>query len=861
MAQAPTGTQVPVLGTVVLLLDDEAEAIGNQFLRLCQALDPVVQGRVQMLRVTQNEARQLVAMRVTDQQHQLVTADTYATRGAVNVMTFSSAQADPNATQTAANLPQTSHGATQDFESALHAAIQDALRIAGTDPLAEHGFALVPNELAVHLVGRVDAPLLAQVAAATQTITEHISAQTDARRFALLVAASPLDGNGRDSSPNHGAWQDAARRQPWDQMLSWDSHQPPLLYAFLFEAWDEAGRFHERPQLHYSVAEALFALFATGMLERREFKEAMDLSTAATEGTNGRMRVGSIGTSLITSPTQGMVDFLAYRLASDALLLRGLLGEEGAMRSPEIRDSLPQQTKDDAERWLRGLWQQRVFPDFHELPRGLPSRKLENGAHSTWHPLAISTAGPTPQAVLWRWQGTRRPLDQQQFWELAVQNEYETTGDVAEWRAKTEAHYQAIQATLRDELTKAIEQRTQMPEGIIRATEFTQSVRGLLAAEKQRLAHDAAEQQRQLDQHYVAFADLVRRHHPANGVTDRANPPARPDVPLMPNNLEALTHETLDTKFERVPMPATLILVAVVMALVGAVAVNAVPNIPGFAHWPTQWQMLFTGMNRHLVGIGAMLLLFVLASLGALVHFAQLRRWQRHFIGERMLLRLDQAKQFERQQMLDTLDQLMSDLELAQANLASWTTEIHDEAKDLTRIAGAIAEEFKTSPTLSRDIFIAQGTIWEGNHPEEFYLQLRARQPENRLILSFLQFVQARAGGVPNALNERRLQQLTLSFIYDYLRANAKDDPFTDWTHETAEATIARAVQAARVAIQPLPAGRPLGHFTAIMAHGSVNWVPRIAQEDHAVLLPAPTPHWCFVVRATTRAQHTLVQG
>ena len=870
MAQIPTGTQVALLGTVVLLLDNEAEEIGRQFLRLCLTLDPVAQARVKLLRVTQDSAGRLMATPFAEAHQQLVVT------GQRNATATATAEhpylpfTDPNATQFASSFSQASTLGAQDFESALRGAIQEALRISGTEPLTEHGYALVANELAVHLVGRIDAPLLASVAEATSKITRTISAQTDARRFALLLAAAPQEGPsspataqpGLSPSQKHVAWQTIAKQQPWETLLSWHGgQQPSLLYAFLFEAWDEAGRFHERPQLYYAMAEALFALFATGMLEQRAFKEALDLSTAATEGTTGLMRIGSIGGSMITSPTQGMIEFLAYRLAADVLLRRGLLGEEGAVPSPELRTSIPEQTKEESQKWLTGIWQQRVFPDIHELPRRLPARKLANGSNSTWHPLALSMAGPNPNAVLWRWDRTRLPLDQEQFWNLAVQNEYETTVDLQQWSTKIDANFEAIQRDLQDELIEAIQQRAQMPEGIERARAFTQSIQQLLTAERLRLTHDAVEQQRQMDQHYLAFEDQVRRNHYANGITERTSPPAREQVPTLPGNLEALAHEALDGKFTRVAMPATMLVAAVVLAVFGAVAVNAVPHVPGFAHWPSMWRMLFTDAHRHWVGAGIMLVLFGLASLGSFFHFLNLRRWQRQYVGERLLLRLDQAKKVEREHMLTTLDTLLSTLQLTQANLQVWAQDIHREADLLTQQSAILAHDFSESPTLSRDIFVAQGTIWEGNHPEELYLGVRARQPESKLVISFLHYVQVHAGGVPKALNEGRLRQLALTFMTDYLRTNANDDPFEGWSYETAKATIERALQAARVAMQPMAGGRPLAHFTGIMAHGSVNGVARVAQEEQAVLLPAPTPQWCFVVRMLTRAQHPLVQA
>ncbi len=174
--------------------------------------------------------------------------------------------------------------------------------------------------------------------------------------------------------------------------------------------------------------------------------------------------------------------------------------------------------------------------------------------------------------------------------------------------------------------------------------------------------------------------------------------------------------------------------------------------------------------------------------------------------------------------------------------------------------ASYLAADYTALPTLSRDVFVADGKIWEGSNPEALYLQVRQSLPEQKLILDFLQYVQAHAGGVPNAVTDRRLAGLALDFMYQRLRASTADDPFTNWSPQVAQATLDRAVQAARVAMQPHPAGRPIGHFEGLMVTRAVDWLPKLAQERHMVVLPAPSTKWCFVARVLTRAQHPLVK-
>jgi hypothetical protein len=880
MAQAQQNSHVALLGTVVLLLDDEAEAVGAQLLRLFQTLDPLAQARLRLLRVSRNQG-ELKAVAFTTEDRQLVAVETAARVGAqvgggppsLPPLPAHVPGGDPNATQMTGptSAPRISYGVEQDFEVALRGALQEALRRGGTGPLAERGFALVPNELAVHIVGRVDSPLLADVAYHAHDITHTISALTDARRFALLLAVSPVGEPERAATPPprtsrlQGAmsiptWQSLAQKQPWQELLSWRSGDPPLHYTFMFEAWDEAGRFHERPQLYYSVAEAIFALFATGMLEQAAMKDALDLSTAAMEDRLSLTRVGSIGTSLITSPTQGMIDYLAHRLAADVLLRRGLLGEEGAILAPDLRASIPDHAQRNAEHWLTGTWQMRMLPELHPLPKRLPPREMPGGKSGTWHPLALSVAGPSPEPLLWRWERSRLPLDDENFWNLAIQHEYETSADAQEWRQKSEATYATQGQAIWQHLDSAILAQTLEPEGIERAHAFTDRLRELLAAERDRLDRAASEQEKYLDLHYRQFEEQIRRQHSNNGIPTRQNPPDRRGVPLMPRNLEAITHEVLDAKADRVPMPVTMITVALVLAAFGALAVAAIPAIPGFAQVPDPWHAIFMGNNAHWLGALIGLLIFALGSLGAWVRYGDLRRGQRRFAGERLLLRLAQAKNIEREQHLSVIEQILHNLDGERQVLLTWANDVRTEADALNQRAAVLAADYTAAPTLSRDVFISNGELWDGSHPDALYLQVRQHQNEAQLVRDFLQYVQAHAEGVPNALEKQRLANLALAFMYDHLRAGGGGDPFANWQAATAQATLDRAMQEARVAMQPQPSGRPIGHFAGVMVHPSVDWLPRAAHEEQIVVMPAPTTRWAFVARVITRTAHPLVQ-
>ena len=869
MAQAQAETRVALLGTVVLLLDEEAEDVGRQLLRLSLVLDPVARARLQVLRVRGDATGRLLTQSFTDDTAQ---GPSDPARALMGPNTLPQLRGDPGATQAIRADGDIALGPPQDFEAGLRGAVQEALRSAGTEPLSAQGYALSPNELAVHIVGRADAPLLAPVVGTTEAITRAISSQTDARRFALLIAASPEGETDRATvqptrtsvpltaqSGKLAPWQERAQAQPWADMLSWRTGEPPLLYAFMFESWDEAGRYHERPQLHYTVAEALFALFATGLLDHPQLREALDLSTAAMEGGNGLTRVGSIGTSLITSPTQGMVDYLAHRLAADALLRRGLIGEEGSILSPDLRDTLPAAAQQDAERWLATTWQTRVYPDIYDLPKRLPARETPDGPKSTWHPVALSAAGPSPAPLLWRWDRARLPINDARFWNQAVQNEYETAEDTPSWEAKAEATYASLGRDLQGELDRELAARLTQPEGIERARAFTRVVRGMLASEQQRLTTDQAEQEQYLDRHYRVYEDLLRRSHQAGGIPTRMSPPPRPYVPQMPRNLEALSKEVLDQQFARVPLPGTMIVVALVLAIFGAFAVSALPHVGGFAGWPAGLRDLATGTNARWAGAAAGLVLFALGSLGAFARYGALRRWQRRYVGERLLQHLAAGKTFEREQMHTLINGLLAYLDDERTTFDQLTESIRTQARALDATAAQIARDYAHAPSLAHDVYVSHGEIWAGGQPDALYLQLRGRQPEGRLVIGFLQYVQTHANGVQTALENGQLAPLALRYMVEYLRTTASEDPFDGWSPETAGATLTRAIGAARVALAAHPGGRPLGMFAGVLVHPSVAYLPRMAAEQHLAVLAAPSPNWCFVTRVLTRAQHPLV--
>ena len=880
---------MPLLATVVLLLDDEAEQVGAQLIRLCHTLDPLARARLQVLRV-QGTAAHLLAAPLVAQQQALVPAGVglrgdnvrFASYGIPEqpflVSPVAPVGVDVNDTHPmVGDGPDISRGSAHPFALALQGAIQDVLTSGGPEPLAAKGYALVPNEFAVYIVGRADADVLARVATLTHEITRAIAPHTDARRFALLLSAPPTD-DPRFSASNPGQdyaaswpsanagpdWRSATAQQPWHDLLSWQrprGGEPPLLYAFIYEPWDESSRYHWRNELYYAMAESLFALFATGMLESPALKDALDLSMAALETENRLARIGSIGTALVTAPTRTMLDYLALRLANDVLLRRGLMGTEGGVITPDRQQTIAEQARQDAERWLATGLRPHLEPDYYPLPFKLPRRQLEGGAAGEWYGLALSHAGPDPNGLVWRWQANQTYLDDERFWNLALQNEYETIGDAQTWESTMatmlRAHYPEVQREIVDQ----IRLRTLGPEGVERARAFAAALGTVLTNEERRLDEEQTQQAQQIERHHRSFEDELRRAHPRQGIPSRMNPPARAMQPQLPRNMEVLAHEVIDTRFAHVPFPMTLATLAVVLAVVGAFAVHPLVTVPFIAaNLPAAWHNALTGTASHWLGAGIALVVFAIALIGSIVQMVRLRTWEQRYAKERTLLWLAYAKDAERRIMRTIISGLRQDVASASTNIDNWLQDIDLAAAQLAEQAEMQAREYVATPALSRDIFVANGIIWEGAAPNALYLQVRQQLDEQRLIAQFLQYTQAHAGDVIRALNKGTLGAVALDFMRAQLRDDTGTQPFKQWEPAIAQQVFDRAIQAARVPLQPKIAGQPLGHFDAIAVYPTVPWLARIATERNVRVLAAPTDQWCLVARVVTRAQHDLVR-
>jgi len=877
--------QVPLLATVVLLLDDEAETVGMQLIRLSHTVDPVVRTRLRLLRV--KDARdQLIAAPLIEEERAVVPSVPGAMgghAGSARLVSYeeespqrrvsrSLARAtlpDDTVLPASSDLPQISTGTYDAFEAVLRGAIQQALYHGGTEPLSQQGYTLVPNEFAVYLVGRSDTALLPLVARETKAITSTIAPNTDARRFAMLLAA-PHSDDPRFATSNpqlsaHSAqlseWQALTMRQPWRDLLSWQSGEPPLLYAFVYEPWDESSHYHWRNDLHYAMAESLFALFAAGLLESPALKDALDLSTASLETGSGLSRIGSIGTSLITTPTQGMLEYLALRLSTDVLLRRGLMGTDGGYITPDRQHAISSQAQHDAEHWVSSELRPRLEPDYYPLPLLLPKRQIEDGTKGEWFGLALSKADPDPSGLLWRWQRMRSHLDDERFWNLSVQNEYETIGDARAWEANLTTIAQSWLPDIQRDIVDQIRLRTLGPEGVERAKAFATELGAALVTEERRLDEDRARQSQQLDRHHHALEADLRRAHPRGGIPGRPNPPAREMQPQLPRSLEVQFHEVITAQFNRTPMPWTLAVVGVMLALVGALAIYPILALPFvISALPASLLHTLAGPYSHWIGAGVMLIPFALALIGSAWQMSRLVQWQRRYAAERTLLWLAYAKDTERQVMRSIIAGLQEDVEQASRHIESWLLDIDRAASELAQQAVTLAGEYGGKLPLSRDIFVAQGIIWEGIDPAELYLHVRQQLNEPHLIAQFLQYIQAHAGDVIRALNEHTIGSFALSFMRSQLQSGAGDHPFTQWEQATAQQALQRAIQAASIPLQPQLAGQPLGHFDALAVHPSVPWIARMAAEHGLTAVPAPSDQWCLVARFITRARHALLQ-
>jgi hypothetical protein len=258
-----------------------------------------------------------------------------------------------------------------------------------------------------------------------------------------------------------------------------------------------------------------------------------------------------------------------------------------------------------------------------------------------------------------------------------------------------------------------------------------------------------------------------------------------------------------------------------------------------------------------------LLAIFLVSLVIPLVLRGRLRFWQRRYAEERLLLWLVRLKTAERAAQLSLIATLQEQVTGQQADITRLTQQVNDAAAALNKQADQLAREYASSAILTRDVYIAGNKIWNGQDPDELYFQVRPQlvPDEPAVIAAFLRYVQAHVGDVVQALHSGTIGSTALDFMRANIQTGATTDPFSQWPPQIAEQALDRAIQSARVPLQPRLAGRPLGRFDALAARPSIPWLARLAEERQLEQLPLVAKTWCLVVRVMTRAQHPLVVG
>ncbi len=860
MKPSRTASPVPLLATVVLVLDDEAEEVARQLRHLCGMLDPLVQARLRFVRVMRGAGNQLLGASMAG------TQGLFAVEAGVSAPTALLSRTPSRPVPTSSG--RLGWQAPRPFDEALRETVAQVQHIGGAEALASHGFRLLPNDMAIYLVGRADTPWLAETAREAQRITRTINEQSDARRFALVVAAPEETANGRASLPGAHDWRARIEAQPWRDLLAWRNPatghvgEPPLLYAFVYETWDDKSQFMRHSELHYAMAESLFALFATGLLEEPGFKDALDLSMAALDADPAVNRLGSIGTSLVAEPSHALTDYLAHRMAADVLVQRALIGGEGGAVVPSAQNGFDAEARQAAEEWRKRTLRPRLVTDRRPLPDRLPLRLSSQGGADTWHALALSAATPDGAPLTWRWQTAQSRLvfDDERFWNLSAQIDYETSLELDSWRDALAQSYTGLSADLRRELSSEISQHALAPEGVARGHAYIQAMRDALVDELRQNEDEGAEVIRQMKEHNLVLAERLRQHHPAGGIPQFPSVQPLLETPQMAHETESLMHDVVAATFKRTPVPATIGLVAVLLAIFGAVAAGVLRSPRLVAHLPASLQPLMVGSAALAWGALATLVIVALALIPAFWQIARLRRWQRAYAQERAVLWLGLARGFEHQQRISVLRDLIATVEQWRGEVEHWRASLGRIAHNLHDDAVAIASDDALNASLSRDLAVADNAVWDGIDLDDLYLKLRERIPEAQLGAEFLRYVQARTGDVAKVLDEGTIGPFAVEYMHRRLMATSDEATQLGQMDATAaRSMVARAVAAARVPLRPRNDGRRLGAFDCIAASPDLPWLSRAADENKLAPVPIAARNWLLVTHVVSRSTHSLI--
>ncbi len=851
LTQANSST--PLAPLVLLLLDDEAEYIGAQFLALLTMVDTYIQSRAVLLRVT-GAADTLTAAPVESARAQALIA-------AQNAQAF-----DPAATQKVPNSNALAIGTPRPFQDALLSALQKASHTGSTDRLASGGFSLLPNEIKLILVGEANAPLLSAAAKSAATVSAAIGPHIYVHRYAALISALPPANPAvlPSSGPNIGSetgkeWLQAAQNQPWNDLLSWRDGEPPLLYTFFFDAWDETGRYQERSELRHAASQAIFAMFAAGVLENPQMRDLLDLSAAPADS-DGLLRIGSVGTSVITTPDRLLLSYIALRLSADVLLRRGLIGQKAGAISPQTHTRLKEEARRDAEMWLSHTLRAALFPDYYAIPHKLPPRKDETGAKISWSGLALSATDPDPSGIFARWE--QRPallLDDEHFWNLLAQYEVETAQASQQWIALTGKTYTDKQAELAADLENIIRWRTLGPQSAARTEAFTEALLEILNTELELIEDSRSRQSKDLEQEHIQYEAKLRRMHPRKGTPISPPPPESAIIPRLPRSSEAMARDVIARQFQRTPKPATLAVTAV--ALIAAAAAFAHPLGRALQRMTIAKPIAaaLSGPNGALLSAGVLCLIYFLVLLLPFTQAIILRQRQQELMAQRELQWLAWVKLNERDMMYTLIKNLHADVERAKSFIAIWSKDIDYAAERLIRSAEELHADLAAAAP-ERKIYVTSDGIWDAYEPNELYFRVRGQAHEDELIEKFLQYIEAHSGDVLSALKQDRIGALASDFMQAQLRETIHTNLFLTWDIELAAEAINKAALAAAAPFQIQLGGRPVGKGTFISAFPEDAWVQRMAAERGAQIINGPSSQWIMVIKVISRAPHLITQ-
>ena len=224
--------------------------------------------------------------------------------------------------------------------------------------IRDRGYSVPRAMVVVWIVIAADSPLLLEVARDVRTALRSESVES----WVLLALPNiyPHD------PAEHLAQEERVADQPWRELLVGDDRPTPAsqngqggqsagaagplaTYAYLFETHDEKGHFWEGPdEVAYGVAEAIFALTATGITTTREFEETLRQSTPNMVRQPFE-RMSGVGTSRLTFPRAQAELYCASRLGAT------ILDEWAPEHAADLSDAEQRREAAEALRRLNGV--------------------------------------------------------------------------------------------------------------------------------------------------------------------------------------------------------------------------------------------------------------------------------------------------------------------------------------------------------------------------------------------------------------------------------------------------------------------------------------------------------------------------